>query len=679
LGDARGGDLNVNVSESIQMSGSDNGLLSDLLTVLPASQLNDFLAMLSPNASSALERVQGSGLLSISAKLETLQPGASADAGTGGDVRINTGRVSLQDGSEMSAYTFGQGKGGNVLVNASDSIELIGTTPTNIVGGLFALTYASGDGGDLTVNTRQLIARDGSAVAATNLLGTGNGGNVTVNASDSVELSGTSPDGRIPSNLSAGTAGPRGNSGDLVVNTSRLIVRDGAALATSTNGFGQGGDLTVNATESVELSGEAAAGLNPTLIASDTFGQVFNPETGQTAGKAGNLTINTQRLIVRDGAVVSASTWGTGEGGSLTIDASDSVELSGQSNRGTPSGLYNRGFGAGNAGDLNVTTERLSVRNGATVTVASVDATTDFQFATGSLVLGIIPVTFPDRSTGNAGEMRIGADTIQLDNGSLSAFSVRSGGGDINVAARDIELRNSSLVSTSVAQSSGGGGGIKIHSGSFIALEDSDILANADEGPGGNITINSPVFLADLFSSGQATAVGQNPGDFAQFRGNGRVDISAKSRVGISGTTIFPDFSFLQNSLAALSDNFVNPEQAIANSCLARRNAERGSFTVTGTDGLPQNPYESSGGRYDLTEVQSLSPRETQPVSSSIPKSQSSAITNRWKLGDPVQEAQGMTMTQQGRILLGTSPELVAAKADEIVCHNSEQSSTPKP
>jgi hypothetical protein len=43
-----------------------------------------------------------------------------------------------------------------------------------------------------------------------------------------------------------------------------------------------------------------------------------------------------------------------------------------------------------------------------------------------------------------------------------------------------------------------------------------------------------------------------------------------------------------------------------------------------------------------------------------------------------VQEAQGMTMTQQGRILLGTSPELVAAKADEIVCHNSEQSSTPK-
>lgn len=659
VGAARGGNLNIRASESIDLSGADSGLLDDVLAI---PQIASFLLTLPPEASSALARIQGSGLLT-----------ATVGNGAGGDVKIETGRLNLRDGSEISAYTFNQGHGGNLTVNASESVELIGTTPTNFIGGLFALTYADGDAGDIAINTPSLIARNGSAVSASSLGGKGNGGELTVNASELVEVSGTSRDGQYPSNLSTVSIGEMGNSGNLTVKTQRLIVRDGAGLATATNGEGRGGNLTVNASESVELSGVSAAGLNPTILSTDTFGQLSD------AGRAGDLMIKTGHLIIRDGAVISASTWGPGQGGNLEINASESVDLNGTSNQGSPSGLYAQGFGAANAGNLQVSTRALSVRNGARVTVASADATTDFRFATGSVIVGLVQLRFPDRATGDAGGLTIRADSIQLDNqGSLTASSVRAGGGNINITANDIKLRNSSPISTSVANSTGGGGDIDIKSGSFIALEDSDILANADEGPGGNITINSPVFLADLFSSGQATAVGQNPGDFAQFRGNGRVDISAKSRVGISGTTIFPDFSFLQNSLSALSDNFVNPEQAIANSCLARRNAERGSFTVTGTDGLPQNPYESSGGRYDLTEVQSLSPRETQPVSSSIPNSRSSVIANRWKLGDPVQEAQGMTMTPQGRILLGTTSELVAAKADEIVCHNSEQSSAPK-
>jgi filamentous hemagglutinin family protein len=660
VGTAQGGHLNVRASESIELSGTDSGLLDDVLTI---PQIASFLPALPVDASEALERIQGSGLLS-----------ATVGNGAGGDVRIETGRLNLRDGSEISAYAFNQGHGGNLTVNASESVELIGTTPTNFIGGLFALTYAGGDAGDVAINTPSLIARNGSSVSASSLGGTGNGGELTVNASELVELSGTSRDGEYPSNLSAVSIGEMGNSRNLTVNTQRLIVRDGAALATTTNGEGRGGDLTVNASESVELSGVSAVGLNPTILSTDTFSQ--NPN----AGKAGDLTINTPTLMVRDGAVVSASTWGPGQGGRLEINASESVDLNGTSNKGSPSGLYAQVFGSGNAGNLRVSTPTLSVRNGARVTVASADATTDFRFASGSVIVGLVQLTFPDRATGDAGEMTIQADSIQLDNqGSLTASSVRAGGGNITIDARDIRLRNSSPISTSVANSNGGGGDIKINSDNFIALEDSDILANADEGPGGNITINSPVFLADLFSSGQATAVGRNPGDFAQFRGNGRVDISAKSRVGISGTETFPDFSFLQNSLSALSENFVNPEQAIANSCLARRNAEQGSFTVTGTNGLPDNPYESVRGRYEITEVQSLSPREKQPVSSSIPNSQSSSTANRWKLGDSVQEAQGMTVTSQGRILLGTTGQLVAAKADELVCHQSEQSSAAEP
>jgi filamentous hemagglutinin family protein len=649
LGAARGGDLNVKASESIQLSGNDNGLLSDAQSI---PLISPFLSSLSPNALLALQRTQGSSLIAI-----------TAGTGTGGNVNIETGRLSGRNGADVGAYVYSQGNGGNIAVNALDSVELIGTSPTNSVGGVFALTYAQGNSGNVTINTSALIARDGSSVSASNLVGTGNGGNLTVNASELVELSSTSPDGKIPSNVSAGSAGIAGESGDLTINTRRLIARNGAGFATTTNGAGRGGNLTVNASDSVELSGESADGFYPTFIATDTFSQLPN------AGNAGELKINTERLIVRDGAVVSVSTWGPGRGGNLIVNASETVELSGTSVTGAPSGLFAQSFGAGQAGNLDVTSDRLSVQNGARVAVASTDAATEFRFAiSSSLIVGIIPATLADRATGNAGKMSIQARSIQLDNGSLTAASIRAGGGDITVTASDTNLQNSSLISTSVANSTGGGGDITINSGTFIALEDSDILANADEGPGGNITINSPVFLADLFSSGKATAVGRNPGDFARFRGNDRVDISASSRVGIGGTVNVPDFSFLENSLQSLSGNFVNPEQVIANSCLARRNVEQGSFTVTGTGGLPATPYEALSGRYAVTQVQGVSDAQTPQASSPTPKLQT-PTSNSWKLGDPVIEARGMTITADGRIIVGTTLQsMPASQAQDLIC-----------
>jgi large exoprotein involved in heme utilization and adhesion len=138
--------------------------------------------------------------------------------------------------------------------------------------------------------------------------------------------------------------------------------------------------------------------------------------------------------------------------------------------------------------------------------------------------------------------------------------------------------------------------------------------------------------------------------------------------VGISGSVRIPDFSFLQNSLASLSGNFVNPDQAIASSCLAHRNAGQGSFTLTGTGGLPHNPYEAMRGGYEVSEVQGLTPQEKQQASSPVPNPQS-PIPNSWKLGDPVQEAQGMTLTADGLILVGTTPQLaVAVKAQDLIC-----------
>ncbi len=438
-------------------------------------------------------------------------------------------------------------------------------------------------------------------------------------------------------------------SGDIKIQGRQVTLADGSLLASTTTGKESAGTIAVKASELIELIGTSADGQDSTSLSTGTVGP----------GNAGNLSITTRRLIIRDGAGVDTSSFSTpfvstpthGRSGNLTVNASESVEIIGSSPTLGSSGLGVGTFTDGNAGNLQITTRELIIRDGATVTAAS-------------------------EGTGDAGNLAITTNNLRLrDGGEIRATSTQAGGGDIDITAEDIRLRDGSLISTSVFESIGGGGNITINSDVFIALEDSDILANAFDGRGGNIEIISPVFLADFFSSGQGTAVGRNPGSFEPFRGNDRVDISVEalgtSSTAASGNLSVSSLSLDQNSLSSLSTNFVPPEQVIADSCLTHRNKEQGSFIVTGTGGLPNNPYDPLQGRYSVTQVQGISGDAGQQATAPTVNSQSST-PSFWKPGDPIQEAQGMMVTSDGRVVVGTAPELVAiANADDLICYQA--------
>ena len=253
---------------------------------------------------------------------ENVQPSQQAfgDASNkgGGDVQLQSRQVTLIDGSGIATGSAGAKPGGTLSVNATDSVELSGTAPnnSNFFSSLSTQTQGVGAGGDLTINTGRLIVRDGAQVSASTL-GAGQGGTLVVNASDSVVLNGNS------SRLSAQTK-DSGNAGNLTINTGKLIVQDGAQVSVSTLGAGQGGTLVVNASNSVQLNGTGTAA-DGSPFPSGMFAQTLNINTGA----AGNLTINTGKLIVQDGAQVAASTRSEGQGGNLKVTASDSVELSG--------------------------------------------------------------------------------------------------------------------------------------------------------------------------------------------------------------------------------------------------------------------------------------------------------------------------------------------------------------
>jgi filamentous hemagglutinin family protein len=361
--------------------------------------------------------------------------------GDAGTLDIDTGKLIIRDGSVISTVTFGDGKGGDLSVRASESVEVSKTRADSPFGTNLSTTSIAGTGsaGNIEINTGSLLVAEGAAISATSGVSArdalipvgGLGGNVTINASESVTVAGTSEDNYFRSLIVTATNGSA-DAGELRINTQRLIVRDGAGVGASTLGAGRGGEMVINASDSIEVIGKSIDGRSPTGIATasgDIFTTFFFPIN--PTGAAGNLSITTGQLSVRDGALVTVAS-----------------------------------LGAGDAGTLNVVADAIALDN-----QGSIDATT---------------------RSGQGGNINLQAREIKLDRrGRISANTGSGSEGNISLEARDIQLRRNSLISTNADNTRGGN--ISINTDTLVAVpqEDSDITANAQQGTGGRVSVTA--------------------------------------------------------------------------------------------------------------------------------------------------------------------------------------------
>jgi filamentous hemagglutinin family protein len=583
-GAGKAGNLTVNASGSVEVTGvSANGRFYSNLSTSANQGLTGNAGDLTINAQNLLVRDGGQvaavtlgrgkgGNLSVNAtgKVELIGTSrdvilptvfsTSAQAGSSGDagnLAINTQDLFIRDGAQISASTFSIGKAGNLTVNAFQKVELIGGSKDGrFVSGLGASVQqgSTGDAGSLTINTQDLLVRDGARIL-TGTFGTGRAGNLTVNASNKVELVGTSADGSPGGLIASAERGSTGDAGSLKVDTKNLIVRDGAQVLASTFSSGQGGNLTVNGSESVQLMGQSAN--------SDFLSGLFASSEKGATGSAGNLTVNTQRLLARDGAQVIASTFSSGQAGNLTVNASESVQLIGQSVRGGfSSGLFVSAErdSTGDAGDLKVNTRQLLVRDRAGIFVNS-------------------------RGTGNAGIMTINANTIRLDNNASLNANTRSPNKDpnreqatINLNSRNIILRRNGNITTNASGENVVGGNINIDSNFLIAIANSDISANSTDFRGGNVRIKTQSLFGTQFRNALTS----------------RSDITATgaSRELSGNVEITPPDVDLTSGLVELPINLVDASNQISTACTPGTRQFQNTFISTGRGGLPLNPIE---------------------------------------------------------------------------------------
>lgn len=611
LGSAAAGDLRITTARLILRDGAK------VVTVAFGEGQGGNLAV---TASESVE-VSGSSTNSNSPSAIAVQ---SRGAGATGNLTISTTQLRVRDGGQIGTLTVGQGQGGTVNITAFDSIQLSGTLPqdTSVPSGVFARTNGAGAAGDLILSTRQLIVRDGAQVSASTF-GSGDAGNLTVQASDSVEVIGASADARLSSGLYAQVdKGATGNGGALTIDTRRLIVRDGAQVSSGTipTSKGAGGTLTVNASESVEVIGTSAR---------TRSGLFTNTESD---GAAGDLRIATGRLSIQDGGRVTAGTSGKGQGGTLTVIASNSVEVNGISGEDSPSLLTTRTENIGAAGDLIIATGQLSIQDRAQVSVSSTGA-------------------------GKAGNLQLTARNLLLDHqGQLTAETLSGNGGDMRLQVQDLLLlRRGSQISTSAgtAQKGGDGGNITINTPFIVAVpkENSDITANAYTGKGGNIQIT----VSGLFG--------------IQFRPQltPLSDITASSTFGLQGTVqINTPGVDPSRGLTNLPTNVVDASNQIAQTCSAGAGkVAQNEFIITGRGGLPDNPSEVLSTDAVWTDLR------TPTVVNTIQSQES--VTNQSQTSQPpIVEANGWVINDRGQVVLTAAAPTATSYSPSLTpreCH----------
>jgi filamentous hemagglutinin family protein len=526
--------------------------------------------------------------------------------GRSGDIAIHTDSMEVKD-SQISSATLGQGDAGSLIVTAKNVLFDIGTFAGFGVG-MYSYTFGSGKSGDINITTNTLDMR-GGAQMSTSSWAEGQGGSINVNA-DQVILSGTIEG--YPTGLYAGAHGS-GSGGGLRVTSGSLLLTDGAILYSGSTGAGNAGNIQVNAgnlqllnggvikagAESSGNGGDIVINSGSVLVSGATsdpyYGIYPSGIASQTSGSGngGNVRVKAGSLQLLDGGRITTETFADSNAGTIQITA-DNVLISGvnalimgyqtsigadpkrasSAIRTSSNGSFLGDVGAkGDGGNLLITARNVQVQDGGLITSqtytsgngGNIDLTVDRMnlFNGGT-------VSAESSGPGYAGNIGIKVtNTLLLKDSSITTEAKYTDGGNIQVDAG----YKVSLVDSKITASVGGGpdtvGGNITIDPEYVILNDSQIIANAYEGKGGNIRIIADVFLASPDSI-----------------------VDASSALGINGTVdIRAPITNISGTLAPMQGNFLSTEMLLRDRCIARIRGEKySSFVVRGRDGLPIRP-----------------------------------------------------------------------------------------
>jgi filamentous hemagglutinin family protein len=593
--ESRAGDINLNILETVTIA--DGSFISNTLREESAGAGGNVNI-----DTNFLFLASGSGIASV-----------TDGKGNAGDVNVKaTNSISITDGSIIQSNTFGVGNAGDInleSVNGNISLAGVVTYVTAVV-----TEEGIGQGGDINIKARNLTlttkkeSGELGAFLQAGTLGQGDSGNITIQVDDAVKF-----DGAVSgafSNVGTRENKAIGQGGNIDIQARSLSITDGASVLTGTLGQGDAGNINITTSDSLVISGTAPF---PTLADGTVggFSSVLYTATDEGAeGQGGDIGIDTNSLQVKDGGILSGRSRSKFPGGNITVNA-NTLELA---NGGQ---ILTTAFDRGTAGDIT-----LNVSDNINISGSDPQFQNRFNSVAQELEeleLELDPEFIIDSVSADSGVYANSRPSSTGDSGSIS----------LNTSQLNISDNGKILVTN---EGNRDGGNITIDTDFLIAtpLENSDIVANAFEGDGGNISIAAQ----RIFGIEQRAA----------SDGNRTNDIDASSEFGLSGTVEIntPDVDSNQD-LVQLPTRPI--EKEVVQACSPSEVRKQSEFVIKGSGGLPPSPEDALDS--DALEVDWVS-RQPLPNSSEINNSVSANSAKPTKIA----EAQGWIVSDRQEIIL---------------------------
>jgi large exoprotein involved in heme utilization and adhesion len=533
----------------------------------------------------------------------TSRPAGNVDTSSpngGGEIFIRSGQFFLDNGW-VFADTFGNEPGQGITIDVAETLAL--TNASRITTEVYDFDEnvygkANGDGGSIAITAGDIQIMGGSQIAATTR-SVGNAGDITVLADTNLLISGLDSSGLFSSGVlsntnSSGQGGNMfiaadtllmdanaqinaethtgsGNAGNLALQVKTLEMQGGASITIGSGnqsnfqGTGNGGSLTIEATDAILIKGKSA--IQPTALASNTFTQqgqggkikisasvVTVEDTGtiQTLtvfdGNAGHISLDVDTLNLREGGkILTNSIVSNGLGGNIDIVANNLLEITGNE-----TGIAAATSSLGNGGNIIIQAGKLRLANSGGISASS----------TGS---------------GNAGNIvvRLG-DKLSIQKGSIRTATIGADGGDIVITAPSYVYLADGEITTSVGAEDGNGGNITL-TPKFIIQDNGKIIAQAVSGDGGNINVTTKGIF--------------------KFSPQSASPIDASSRFGVDGIVIIasPDED-VSEDMVILPSTFADLSKMLKNLCEAKQ-IKTSQFVVVNFVGSPPSPYDWKASR----------------------------------------------------------------------------------
>ncbi len=591
-GDA--GNINLTMSESLNLQGVDpSGNPSRILSDTESAGSSGAINIQAPSGSVVLD----------GGVIET----RTTSDGLAGDINLTVRDLTAQGGAQIVTGGSDAAPSGSITIEAKDTISLSGRpvpSDPSSASGIFNVNTGFNGTGSISIQTGSLLMRKGARIrndALFDLSGTETS-KISIAARDAVALSGGS--GIIVdttfsdvgplaisarsislsdvSVISTRTVG-LGNGGQVTLSADSLSVIGGSRVVSATDqDVGRAGDVSITVTDRLTISGQGVDQNGGTVSSG-----IFTFSSPFATGDAGQVSILAGTVEISGGGQINSSTFGSGNGGTITMQGvaspAESILIDGAG-----SGIFTDAQGTGAGGNINLFAQSLTLQNGATLSAATSGTAAS---ATGGTIMvnalvqegQIIPtaaqsVTLSNGATisasstapANAGEIVINAgNQFQSTNGTVTTEASQASGGSITLMAGDMVHLVNSKITTSVQGGAETRGGDITIDPQFVILQNSQILATATQGNGGDITITAGTFLADPASV-----------------------VSASSQLGVSGTVnIQSPVQNFSSSLAPLPKNFQSAAALLAQRCAARAaGGQVSTFVMAGREGLPAEP-----------------------------------------------------------------------------------------